>query len=479
MNGGKFYRIVLITVIVCQSLVFSCNNRRNPNLSEKQLRALMNDSAQNATEIPFTFLSDTNYIPPAGAKFKEIRSIDPSAPPALIDIARNLENKKEFKLSDIASSVRYIHLQQPPDIKFSSIYDLVTDDEHIFINTLDGLFCYSVEGRYLYTVCKNQVVNEGNFGRHLVMGSMWGKIDLLNGMLVSRFIHWPLDGGDTDTHLNFFDVREMDAQMLFNYPSDELRNTGVKPKYHRRLDPQKTGSRTQYLLMDNQSLFINNSLTSITLYGDTLCKFNNYDLPTLAPEARRVAFFSDIYRINGQMMLRKDNSDTVFRVLPPNRLIPAYVMQWGEYKQDINQHAAGSALEGKLVFSDWVETPRFIFIEYTEGRNYPARRNQVQYYWAIYDKTAKTLTHLNAPPKPALLEVVGGAGMKLNMIENDIDPVGMPFWPKGVNHKNEMYMIFSKERIKRLIETGRYSNDKLQAIYDNMPDGGFGIMIVK
>jgi hypothetical protein len=127
---------------------------------------------------------------------------------------------------------------------------------------------------------------------------------------------------------------------------------------------------TQYLLMDDQSVFINNSLTSTTIYGDTLCKFNDYNQPTLAPELRKVSLFSNIYRMNGQVTLRKTGNDTVFRVVPPNRFLPAYVMQWGEYKPDINQHAAGSTLEGKFVLSGWIETPRFIFTAYPESVSY-------------------------------------------------------------------------------------------------------------
>jgi hypothetical protein len=160
-------------------------------------------------------------------------------------------------------------------------------------------------------------------------------------------------------------------------------------------------------------------------------------------------------------------------------------MQWGEYKPDINQHVAGSALEGKFVLGRWIETQRFIFIEYTEGRNYPARRSQgkVNFHWAIYDKTAKTLTHHLISPLPAMREVSAGIRTILvplpAMFENDIEPVGMPFWPTGVNHKNEMYMTFSKKEIKSYMDTGKFQNDKLQAIHDNMPDDGFCIMLVK
>ena len=70
------------------------------------------------------------------------------------------------------------------------------------------------------------------------------------------------------------------------------------------------------------------------------------------------------------------------------------------------------------------------------------------------------------------------ASDRLALIENDIDLVGMPFWPQGINHRGEMYMVFSKETIKRYIERGINRNDKLQAIYDSLSGDEVVIMIV-
>ena len=65
------------------------------------------------------------------------------------------------------------------------------------------------------------------------------------------------------------------------------------------------------------------------------------------------------------------------------------------------------------------------------------------------------------------------------LLENDIEQrVGMSFWPEGVNHRGEMYMIFTKESLKRMIDGGN-RNDKLKAVYDSMPDDGVCVMIVK
>ena len=462
MTNKFISRIAAMSLLVCQLSLFSCNSQNSPNLPEKKLRALMNDVAQT----PSFVLPDSGYVPSAGVKYPEIRAVDPLAPPVVIDIAGNLNNKKAFKLSDIASSVRYIFLEQPPDVKYTSIYDMVSDDEHIFINTLRGLFCYSADGRYLYTIVKNQVEEPSMDLPRLVKGAIWGKIDFLNGKLITRIIDWPtIREGVREIRLNVFDVKDMDAQMLFNIRPDEVNRAYVKPQYERHLDPKNSGGgSSQYLWMDEQSYLINNVLANISISGDTLCKFENY----AKPERINVWASSDIYRIHGQIMMRQGYNDTVFRVIPPNRLAPAYVMNWGEYKPDVKEHAAGSTLEGKLVFGNWVETPRFIFLRYTEGRDFPHRREEgkVRDYWAIFDKNAKTLTHYATSDR-------GG------LIENDIDPVGMPFRPRGLNHKNEMYMTFSKTQILELMNADKSLYDKLKAIYDHIPDGGMGIMIVK
>ena len=216
------------------------------------------------------------------------------------------------------------------------------------------------------------------------------------------------------------------------------------------------------------------NLTINSIKGDTLCKFTNYDQQAvnriLHGLGVGVHVPSNIYRIKGQVMLQAGYNDTVFRVNHPNRLTPAYIMNRGAYKPNVNKLAAGIAslnMEDKFLVKNWIETPRFIFIHYTEGRDIPALRDKgkVKDHWAIYNKTVRTLIHHATSDTRA-------------MLENDLEPVGMPFWPQSINHKGEMYMVFSKETIKRYIERGINRNDKLQSIYDSMPDGEVCIMIV-
>ena len=459
--------LILLLLLSAFPVLFSCNTQ-NPNLSESKLQELMDEII---AEKEAFVLPDTTYVPPDGIRYREVRAIDTANPPAIIDIVGNLNNKKLFKLSDFASSTQYIFMQSPPDMEITTIKNIVSDDEHIFVNTIQGLFCYSAEGQYLYAVHINQLVPSLlSTGFRIVKGVL-NNIDLYNGTLIFRTKRWPsLEERLTDVRLNVFDVKDLTAQMLFNTQSGEF-NPEPQPKYQRQLSlTRDIGAFSNFFLLNAHSLFISTSFTNIALYGDTICRFNNYNRPVLrAGAGTMVVMPPSVYRIDGQLMLRKIHNDTVFRVIPPNRLVPSYILQWGEYRPDMDLWLAGSDLEGKLVIGSWVETLRFIFIRYTEGRSYPERRDEgkVKDHWAIYDKAAKTLTHHIT------------SAQRYVLFENDIDPVGMPFYPTGLNHRNEMYRLFSKEQVKNYIATGNYQNDKLQAIHDNMPDGSFCLMIVK
>jgi len=481
MTSKIFHCIVTLSLITCHLTLFSCTGN-SPNLSEKKLQALMNDVTLKPAETPTFTLPDSNYVPQAGVKYSEIRAIDPAAPPIVIDISGNLNNKKVFKLSDFASSVTYIRLPPPPDTKFSSITDIATDDERIFISAREGLFCYSADGTYRYTMIKNQFDELSNMP---VMGSR-GQIDLLNGILVNILFHLPAGapGYTTDVKLNFFDVKELDTQMFVYNPSNELNYFGATPKYQRQLKPEPGH---HFLLMNDQSVF-HSGLTLTSIGGDTLCKFTNFDQPAVDRIMQGRGAGSrpgaSIYRINGNVMLSIGLNDTIFRVIPPNRLAPVYIMNWGNYKPNLVEFVTSGAMAGKFILRSWLETQQFIFIHYTEGNNAPRYLDlgNVKFYYAIYDKTTKTLTHHLTSTTPAIRQRSGTITRTVSvplLIENDIDPVGMPFWPQALNHRGEMYMTFSKEQIKDYINTGRYRNDKLQAIYDSMPDDAICIMIVK
>ena len=378
-----------------------------------------------------------------------------STDPVIIDIAGNLENRKEFRLSDFGLSARYIRIQLPEGVEFTRTLNVLSDNDNIFINTVQGLFWYSAKGEYIAPLHINEFENTEHGAR--MLRGIASNVDLLNGSL----FYYTIEGRESQP--NILDVKELKNKILSDY----------HVQFQSAFFPRNVVVAGRNFLIDNQSyLTIGgftrpvSTFTAMSIQGDTLFRLNNYYQPTI-----RGGSFSrtteTFYRIGGNVMLQKAYNDTVFALIPPNRLEPAFVMDWGEFRPDMNRFANGGAEEGKFILRNWVETQQHIFIEYTEGRDFPARRERegnIPRHLAIFDKETKTLTHHTAP---------------IFMFENDIDPVGMPFFPQGVNHHGEMYMVFSKAQVQQQIDIGRFNNSRLQALYNRMPEGSFYLMIVK
>ena len=400
--------------------------------------------------------------------------------PAIIDIAGNLENRKEFRLSDFGSSVQYIRLQPPEGMEFGGVSSVFSNDEFLFVNAPGGLFLYSADGKYLRTLVLNEweeMPNApgGGVGLRQVDGIL-NNVDFLSGILFYRTFQ-RTSRGITGVQLNIIDTENLSE------------NPHLQPSFQQELDPDRDSRGTRFLIDNYSFLAVTNNAVGVPTItaksiknGDTLFAINNYYQPTITGGIMTMST-STFYRFNGNLMMQKAHNDTVFALIPPNRIAPAFIMQWGEFKPDMNRLANGGTEEGKFVLQNWVETQHHIFIEYTEGRAFPSRwaEGNVRHHWAIFDKETKTLTHHLTSPIPAKRDVpamMSRMPIPL-MFENDIDPVGMPFFPRGVNHRGEMYMVFSKEQVQQQIATGKFNNSRLQALYNRMPDGSFYLMIVR
>ena len=83
----------------------------------------------------------------------------PQSPPVKIDIAGNLENFSDIRLSDIASDITYIRMAPipdttiPSDLKFR--YYLM--DNYIVAINLYGIHLYAKDGRYIRQIVKNEM----------------------------------------------------------------------------------------------------------------------------------------------------------------------------------------------------------------------------------------------------------------------------------------------------------------------------------
>jgi hypothetical protein len=157
------------------------------------------------------------------------------------------------------------------------------------------------------------------------------------------------------------------------------------------------------------------------------------------------------YEYDGTFYIRPEFNDTVFRTVPPNRLVPVYVLKLDQYKATMQEGVdPGFDLTGKIIPGDWSETPSFIFLTYTKD-NYDCpntrKKKTVKIYHAIYSKTDKTFTVIKGDPYNYAEEI----------LENNIDG-GMPVWPLSymVSYKGELIIPLKGEELKKRVASDTF-----------------------
>jgi hypothetical protein len=170
-------------------------------------------------------------------------------------------------------------------------------------------------------------------------------------------------------------------------------------------------------------LYEKNLMAVLNINGDTLSTFTRFEkLKNYTKGLQRGTDFGTQYEANAGLFLRPAYNDTVFKVIPPARLYPAYVLKLGEYKVSMQQGVDPDFnLTGKIIPGEWAETKNWIFMTYAkDSYDCPnTRKNKtLKLYHALYSKLNHNFSVIKGNPFnyfPVILE-------------NNIDG-GMPVWP--------------------------------------------------
>ena len=159
-----------------------------------------------------------------------------------------------------------------------------------------------------------------------------------------------------------------------------------------------------------------NILVIRNIHGDTLTSFTRFEkIVNYTKSLMRGTDDGVHYENLGSLYIRPEFNDTVFRVTPPDRLYPVYVLSLGEYKVTRQQGVDPDFdLTGKIIPEEWAETGNYIFMTFTKD-DYDCpntRKNKtVKIYHAIYSKQARQLTVIKGDPYDYSPEI----------LRNDID----------------------------------------------------------
>jgi hypothetical protein len=428
-------------------------------------------------------LADTLNRHQGGFRLKENRSVDPAHPPLIIDIAGNLNNVKDISLTDVAASITYIRIEPVPDstIPVDLKFNYYLMDNYIIARNLYGIHLYSKDGRYLRSVVKNQYtgvnVKDGSvmfFSDYTMKGggmSVWAAGNKLfynyrNNIIGQKYI-MEYDCSSTQLMPYYkFDPEKPDQISGLGKIAVDLNHGKTEPPKPHSHNGMFGGpveflfsERSEYML-DQHSyavpVYDNNMMVILNNNGDTLSTFSMLEkLKNYTKELQRGTDYGTQYEHKGKLYLRPEFNDTVFQVIPPNRLLPVYLIKLGSYKVSKQLGVDPDfKLTGKIIPGEWAETKDYIFITYTKDDydcQVTRKKKTVKIYHAIYSKLNHQLSVIKGDPYDYTPEI----------LKNDFDG-GMHVWPSSymIGNNGEMLISLKGTELKNWVISEQFKVSK-------------------
>jgi len=462
-------------VIAILILLNACKQNNKLKFSEASLKSDIQTESDSLSGIVVKYSEEDseNKI----KELKEERSIDKKHKPIRIALSSNLANRRQIKLSDIASKIRYLKLEVPDEpnyFKHVEPSDIICHGDNIFCSSVYGITHFDKTGRFINWLCKNKVVAGTHF-IHYDRGAA-GIIGVANGKLV--YLYRDVLGKEISTFKYDFTG---DTEKLMHNKKEEVTDD-YKPKgnligrSNRVVDYNHRGCE---LLDENTYMFhnseyrvdeVDNILTIRTASNDTICAFKNYNsVKKFTGRMARMADEKIVYRYKDAVCIRPAYNDTLFRLLSFNRLLPAYIFDFGEERLSLMDGLnISKSIKDKLMMNNCIESDSYLFMKYTKNNDcYNNRKaKDVDFYYAIYDKAKNETFYLEVDSKNYTYK-----------LKNDIDN-NFPFWPGIVNQSGEMMDILTKKDIEFYFDIENL-NPTQASFYENLSGNEIILVLVQ
>ena len=498
----KYLKIMKIQNLCILFLVmfigFSCH-RNQPKTEEKAVtKQIRTEEIQLAQEVtkPAEIkkqMADSIAKPLKEFRFKEDRKVDPKNPPMAINMAENRTNPKEIKLSQLFSKIEYIRLESLSDSiiqKYSNIF--VVGNHHIYsYSVLGEIAQFDLKGHFIQYILKREIKSTSPIskclGNVLQTSPLKNMICYLSGDTLC-YQYDDLSGGKS--YFMVFDDKSQTKSLELT-TNNELKNKMPgKGRIMAELLTSKLKNQTPlspYLLKNNtiaysqkrKSVKSPGSFINVTsLSGDTLCKFIDFDpIVNNSGKNNQGVDLGNSYYLNGILHVRQAFNDTVYQLIPPNKLVPKYVLNFG--KQAIAKANKGMDpnynLTDKHIISQLTESNRYLFITYTENNQAPitAKKRSPKYSRLVYDKLKGKAFQIYTDELTASIpdnsRFLSSSPPEKNL-ENDLDSVPTT-WPLQVTAGGKPFFHFDgrfllkEKKIKSAPFKNLGVNDQFIAIY--------------
>lgn len=504
-------------ILILTFCVSSCSRNKLKTDENSLTKQILTEEEQLAREAELRAerekqLADSLAKLPKGFRFKEDRSVDLQRPPLVIDIARNLNNIKEIKLSDVATDIKYIRMESLPEaISTTQRFKYYLMDNNIVAVSLYGIFLFSNDGKFIRNIVKNEFSGISDDetrkaiiiqGDHTFKGggtTVWARGN-------SLFYKY----SDNITGQDY--IMEYDCSL--NQPTYNIEFDSENQKkiigageivFDLKQDNETTNKTQNNLegawwipldaLYNEIKTFAPDKNTYLKRFwdkvdkigvfqknGDTLAVFTNHDqVKDHFSTDSQIQDVGTQYEKNGSLLFRSDFNDTIFQVVPPNRFLPVYVFNLGRHKYSKQESVDMVSLIDKVMIKNVAETKNYIFITFTKD-NYDCPRNRknksVKIYHALFSKSSNQLQIVKSDP----------FDYEAPILVNNIDG-GYSIWPLSyqVASNGEIMLSLKGSDLKTQVKSSEFQKsaapadkkEKLKQLANSVSDLDDILMIVQ
>jgi hypothetical protein len=448
---------LLLELILCIGLAQGCRQKNPIGADEKALaKTILVEEALNQKGKSALKPEDPNHPSnsPVVLGLKEDRSVNLEYPPLILDVLASRNNIKQFKMSDVVSSVRYVQLETPLDTNLlSGDLSFYFTENGIISKGLMGITYFSKKGEVMEVICSNRMdVTVTSHGLNYSTRSLVGNPPFSGISVINNRVYYRYDNNMEKTS-HVLSHQLPDIQNVQLDLSENQNQTMGKGRPIGELLPHTGFQGSTHILainenqwMDFHSKMISGStgtlMVNYSLQGDTICAFSDFDRVVDFTSPQISMFEEEVcYYYNGIPTIKIPYNDTLFRVISSNRLLPVYVINFGSYKPS---HMEGlnplSDLSEKFLCRSFSENQEWVFFVYSQDHPNKSRREgrSVKIHFTLFNKQNKTFYH-----NPVVAYEEFG-------IENDLDG-GIPFWPDYVTPAGELVMHRTGKQIKEYI----------------------------
>jgi len=490
----KYLKLVNLIILMLILLIgVSCHRNRMRNNEKALIKKILTEEEQLENNEAVRLkreqqLTDSIAKLPKGFRFKEERGVDLNLQPLVIDIAGGLNNIRNLKLSDVASDIKYIRMEAVPDLNLPRDlkYKYYLTESYIVALNLYGTHLFSKEGKFIRSIVKNELTGVEIdtkadrikfWGDYTFKGggtAVWARGDNLfylysNNITGQQYIMEYDCSQNQPAPDTRFDPENQNkisglGQILFDL--NHGNTTPPLPRKHQgiwSISPDLFYQRVGVFSPDRNTYIKNlrgkNMLGIIGKQGDILATFAKLEqLKNYTKSLMRGTDRGTQYEKGGNFFFRSDFNDTIFQVIPPNRLLPVYVLNLGNYKVSKQEGVdPGVSLEGKIIPQDWADTKNYIFMTFTKD-NYDCpntrKSKSVKIYHSMFSKEKHQLFIIEGDPTDYTPQI----------LKNDIDG-GVPVWPQSfmVGKNGEILLSLKGSEVKSHVQTAHFQKSTAMA----------------